>query len=237
MATRTIQRRLAALKSYYAWLYGVGEIQRNPAHGVKYKNEVPAEVKVITEQELFLAISKAENKRDALAAWVMFQCFTSSEETLRLKKDDFFVDCNGKHQVLIRKWGKKKERVLQITEGLFCFAKSIDTAGERLFVSRKKNILSHVQFWRVINKMFSDIGLPFVKPKTLWQSGIAHAVRSEKSVYWVLKRTGRPSLDFLVKYVEAIIESETNGERNCITVNRPNSFLPSSPNPNGAPCP
>lgn len=116
---KTINRKLASLRSYYRWLLKNGIVKQNPClkiKGPKQQKKLPIfakESEITPERLAHLFTDDVSGKRDQLIFEVLYQTGIRLSELIALKKEDV-----GRRQIKVL--GKRqKERLIPISPQLY----------------------------------------------------------------------------------------------------------------------
>lgn len=119
LAVRTVNRKLSAIRSFYAFLHRRGHVNADPAaqvHGLKMPSRNPTFIKQHELERLLDAqvMDDFPSARDALVIRLLYATGMRRAELMRLTDADIDVD-----QGVVRVMGKgRKERILPLLEDL-----------------------------------------------------------------------------------------------------------------------
>lgn len=168
VTTRTVNRKLSTLKSFYKYLQRNGLIHIHPLEKVlspKSKKSLPVfvekeKMEILFEQELFP--QDFEGTRDKLILDMFYQTGIRLSELINIKMADVNV-----HENTLKVFGKrKKERIIPIGPGLIESIQKYQQKREELlnsqeitflFITKSANKIYEKLVYRVVNKYLNLI--------------------------------------------------------------------------------
>ena len=204
LTNKTINRKIASLKSYYKFLLKTEQIKTSPllrhkSLKVAKKIQIPFSIK---EMDDVLSVFEFENtfegKRDQLMIELFYATGIRRAELIGLKVLD--VDLSLK---IIKVLGKRnKERIIPVTQ-LFLshikeyvqFRGKIETSCDNLFVTKKGLKIYNSLVYRVINSYFSRASTKLKKsPHVLRHTFATHLLNEGADLNAVKELLGHTSL-------------------------------------------
>jgi len=196
VSNRTINRKVASLKSYYKFLQGIGSIKVNPlakhrALKTAKKIEVPFSEEEMQKVLLEMRFTDDfEGVRDKLIVELLYATGIRRAELINLKTVD--VDLSSK---LLKVLGKRnKERIVPLlptTRDLF--STYFDEA--HVFLLKSGHKLYETLVYRVINKYFSEVSTKVKKsPHILRHTFATHLLNKGADLNSVKELLGHSSL-------------------------------------------
>ncbi len=166
IANKTINRKISALKSFFKFLYTVGEIDTYPLSGHKsLRNEKRVQVP-FSENEMQVVHqydfgNNFEGLRNQLIIELFYTLGVRRTELISLKVSD--IDFGAKTIKILGK--RKKERLLPMVEEVMALLKRYIEVRNKTFVNVKDvlillnngNILNETFVYRLINNYFRGI--------------------------------------------------------------------------------
>jgi integrase/recombinase XerC len=206
LSGRTVNRKTASLKAYYAYLLRMGRINKNPLKGHKpMKTSKMMEVP-FSEQEmdrlfkLFPHANTYEDIRNQLIVELLYTTGIRRSELTGLKVSDLDL-CSGTIKVL----GKRnKERLIPLLKGvLIRFEKYLDsrkttfpqTQYNALFLTDKGNKINDSLVYRIINRYLREVSDKTKRsPHVLRHTFATHMLNKGADINSVKELLGHSSL-------------------------------------------
>lgn len=206
ISNRSINRKIASLKSYYRFLQKIGEVTINPlakhkALKTSKKIEIP-----FSEAEMDAVLSNIiynddfEGKRDQLMINLLYATGMRRAELINLKLSDIDFESN-----CIKVLGKRnKERLIPMLEVLkpyfldYYYERSKIDAVQRMeyvFVSKQGNKIYETLVYRVVDKYFKEVSSKVKKsPHILRHTFATHLLNKGADLNAVKELLGHSSL-------------------------------------------
>ena len=213
VVNRSVNRKLASLKSYYSFLLLVGEIDVNPL--LKHKSlKVVKKLQIpfsVAEMDFVLASDYSDDSFEGIRNRFMVEMFYATgirkAELISLRISD--IDLNSR---TIKVLGKRnKERVIPMSSSLLVGLESYMQAREALFVSveidnlfltKKGTIIYNSLVYRVINSYFSIASTKLKKsPHVLRHTFATHLLNEGADLNSIKELLGHTSLAATQIYV------------------------------------
>lgn len=204
IANKTINRKISALKSFFKFLYTIGEIEKYPLSGHKsLRNEKRVQVP-FSEHEMQVVHhydfgNNFEGLRNQLIIELFYTLGVRRAELISLKVSD--IDFTAKTVKVLGK--RKKERVLPVVDELVALMKKYIEIRNKTFVNVKDvlillnngNILNETFVYRLINNYFRGI-TPKVKksPHMLRHTFATHLLNNGADLNSIKELMGHASL-------------------------------------------
>ncbi|MCH8741449.1 tyrosine-type recombinase/integrase [Patescibacteria group bacterium] len=213
-ANSTIDRRIAALASFFNYLIARGKIRVNPCDGIVRTRDFKFQPQVLTQKEiaLFLATlqksSTQEVKRDLAMMELLCTTGIRTTELVSLDIDMFKLD-RGTPYIKIKKNGRQRDiaiapRVVQTLKRYVvqirpCFVKN--TKEKALFVNRKGERLTRQGVWLKVKEHAKAAGLKDrVTPSVLRHSFAVHQLGQGVSLNRVQQLLGHSRVSTTKKH-------------------------------------
>jgi len=175
-ASGTINRRVAALRSFYKWLVLIKAVTRNPTLKLRFPKRPPRPVKMITADQITELLAMPDNTimlgaRDLALLEIMISTCARVSELVELDQDA--VDLNSETPCLYLKG--KKARVVTLGVGAhaallryLAFRSQMSTTSTFLFLNKHGRRLSSRSVRRKLDKYLAMAGIdPEINPYTL----------------------------------------------------------------------
>ena len=213
----TIARKLAALKSLFSFGHRIGYLTFNVGAAVSTP-KVPDRLaeRILSEPDVQLILVHEENLRNAVLLRLFYASGARVSElaNLRWKAVQERGKENGRlvGQVVLLGKGEKTRSILLSadtweaidklkTDELRC---GHGTANDPVFRSRKGNLLSRQQMWRIVKTAAKRVGLEqAVSPHWLRHAHASHALDHGAPTHLVKETLGHKSLATTSKYTHA----------------------------------
>jgi integrase/recombinase XerC len=206
LSNRSINRKIASLKSYYRFLQKIGEIVASPlskhkALKISKKVEIPfSEVEMDAVLSSFGYTNDFQGKRDQLMIQLLYATGIRRAELINLKLSD--VDLETKNIKVLGK--RNKERIIPMLISLEDYF--LDYYRERdkidsieksvyVFVSKSGNKIYETLVYRTINKYFDEVSSKLKKsPHILRHTFATHLLNKGADLNSVKELLGHSSL-------------------------------------------
>jgi len=213
LAKSSIERKIACLKSFFAYLQKKNHADDNPARMLKFPKKEQKAFKVFNIDSI-IALLDAPDKsdgagmRDALLLELMYGTGVRVSELVGLNVSD--IDFGGK-RILIRGKGKK-ERIVPIADLHICMIndyldikKEICTGYtpdyEVVFINKYGNRLTDRSVRRIVEKYLKMAGLPIdFSPHSFRHSYATHLLEGGADLRTIQQLLGHESLTTTQKY-------------------------------------
>ncbi|MFD0963378.1 tyrosine-type recombinase/integrase [Pseudofulvibacter geojedonensis] len=206
LSNRSINRKIASLKSYYKFLLKIRVIEVSPLLKHKAlknpkKVQVPFSVKEMNDVfELVGYKDDFEGKRDRLIIELFYSTGIRKAELIALKFSDIFLD-----ERVIKVLGKRnKERLIPITQSLVdVFSEYLSCrknvifpeSNDFVFVTKKGSKIYDTLVYRIINSYFSIVSSKLKKsPHVLRHTFATHLLNEGADLNAVKELLGHTSL-------------------------------------------
>lgn len=223
-AKSSMARKLAALRTYFKFLLHLGEVDENPAKGVRNPKQDRRQPRALNVDEVF-AILDGENKvvepqdgespaiikRNLALAELLYGSGLRISEALQLDIDSFDL-----HAQVIRVLGKGgKERLAPLSDTSIAvlhvwmsFRSQIADPDEKaLFVGRRGRRLDRREAARIIKKMCQSAGLATtISPHGLRHSFATHLLTAGADMRAVQELLGHKRLTTTQRYIHINME-------------------------------
>ena len=206
ITNRSINRKIASLKSYYRFLQKIGEIMVNPlakhkALKTSKKIEIPfSEVEMDAVLSNIIYSDDFEGKRDQLIINLLYATGMRRAELINLKLPDIDFESNS-----IKVLGKRnKERLIPMLAGLkpyfldyYSERSKIDGVQriEYVFLSKQGNKIYETLVYRIVDKYFKEVSSKVKKsPHILRHTFATHLLNKGADLNAVKELLGHSSL-------------------------------------------
>ena len=197
IGSKTLQRQLAATRSFFRFLQKTGAMQQNPALGVQAPKSAKKLPKILDVDQLAGMLDAKSDGMLESRDLAMFELFYSSglrlSELVMLNVNDLSLD-DGSLRVRFGKGGKQRQvpvgekAVSSIRRWLNCRANS---QAEALFISAKGSRLSRRSVQLRLERWGKKIGLQeHVHPHMLRHSFASHLLESSQDIRAVQELLG-----------------------------------------------
>ena len=224
-SSRTIQRRLSAVRSFHAFLVDDDRAPANPSVGIagpSSPGRLPKALGVAVVQSLLDSVSADEPiaLRDRALLEVLYGTGARVSEVVGLAVDDVYTG-EGSTSDLLRVVGKgNKERVVPLgsharhaleaylTRARPILAKKSARATPALFLGSRGSALTRQSIWNVLKKRARDAGIADpLSPHTLRHSCATHLVAGGADIRVVQELLGHQSVQTTQIYTKVTIDS------------------------------
>jgi len=219
LSERTINRKIAAIKSFYKFLLKTGTISGNPAailSGMKVKRSVPVpfsekEMFVLFDAEIFE--NSFEGLRDKAIISLLYTTGIRKAELINLKLHD--IDFDKKELKVLGK--RNKERLVPLLDNtlnhLVAYIKqrevlvNTNTAEPFLFLTKKRKKMYDVLVYRIINSYISKVSVKHKKsPHMLRHTFATHLLNNGAGLNAIKELLGHSSLAATQVYTHSSIK-------------------------------
>lgn len=209
--TRSLDRIIASLRSFFSYLLTEGVLAHNPALMLKYSNTPRPKPTILNPEEfeallLGLEMFKPECHRNKAMLGLMYTAGLSVSELIGLKVSDidFRTNC-----IYIEGEGHKT-RVIPLTPTarqyvkpyFKTFRESLNTPPDTLFLNNRGTSLSRIMVFNIVKHLAEKVG--FVKkisPSTFRHSFAYNLIQSGTDLKTVKKMLGFTSASMLDVYI------------------------------------
>jgi integrase/recombinase XerD len=196
IATSTVARKIAALKSFFRYLVRAGLIESDPAQGLdapKVKKRLPRTLSSQDVERLLAApgnSNQPKTLRDRALLELLYATGMRVSELVSLNLDDVNLMT---HDVRVRNDRGDRERIVPMQEragqALQLYLERGRPALARgaadstaLFLNHRGRKLTRQGMWLIIKEYAEQVGIPFeVTPHTLRHSFAAHMIEQHKA--------------------------------------------------------
>lgn len=193
---RTINTKLAALKSFYAYCLEEDKMTKNPAQMVlspKKEDRLPS---YLTKRQLALLQEQArKNHRDRAIIDTLYATGVRISELLNIKLGDVKWET---HQIWIREGKGNKERFVLFTyacaERLETYLQSRKDSSEYLISNGRGEALSYPSVEQMFKKLSKDLGFK-VTPHTLRHTFAAHLMEKGMEFHYIQELLGHVNVN------------------------------------------
>ena len=203
---KTIARKIAALKSFFKFLYREEYLETNPANGIAIPKQAKRLPKILSQKEIgsifdtLRTISPAEY-RDKAILELLYSSGLRVSEIVSLK----YADLNSVDR-LIKVSGKgSKERIVPIGQQAakaiqdylkYCREKIIPSRNiEELFISLNGKALTRQRIWQIIKEILARTAIiKNVSPHTLRHSFATHLIEKGADLRTVQEMLGHANI-------------------------------------------
>ena len=199
LSTRSINRKISSLKSYFNFLVAINKLKISP---LKLHKNLKVEPKIIipfNEREMDRVFEIFNNNsgkldRDFLIIEILYSTGIRRDELINLKFEDIYFE-----QGLIKVLGKRnKERLVPILPNLLSKIKnysSNNSINNYLFKSKNGKKISPSTIYRIVKKYFRQISSKNkISPHVLRHSFATHMINNGADINSVKEILGHSSL-------------------------------------------
>ena len=227
LSEKTINRKIAALKSFYKFLQKTGTIQKNPAaqlNGLKVRRKVPvpfstAEINELLDGSFFS--DNFEGMRDYCLITLLYTTGIRRAELINLKETDIDFYKNE-----LKVTGKRnKQRIVPLlyntinairkyleVKNKFFTGKQVDNF---LFLTKKGKKMYDVLVYRIINSYLSSVSVKHKKsPHVLRHTFATHLLNNGADLNSIKELLGHSSLAATQVYTHSSIQELKKVYRN-----------------------
>ena len=215
ICNRSINRKIASLRTYFRFLIKAQEVEKNPLLKIPPIKSSKRNPVFIMEDDMDKIIHNIEyedsfcGKRDKLIIYLLYATGIRKSELLSLEEKDFEV---SKQE--LRVFGKRrKERVIPIGDKIICLLneyleqkKSLEIDDETLFINDKQEVLSIAQLDKIVRKYLSVANVERKSPHILRHTFATHLINEGADVMNVKELLGHQSLEATQIYTHNTIE-------------------------------
>jgi integrase/recombinase XerD len=216
-AEATVARKVAAVKSFFAYLQAEGKVKTNPTESLaspKVGKQLPKPLTVQEIDELLEQPARRntpEAKRDRAMLEVMYATGLRVTELVSLDVDDAALDNPRPFIRLVGKGNRERqipvlEQPAQEVEEYIKYARP-RLVGERpekaLFVNRRGERLTRQGFWLILKGYAREAGISGrVTPHTLRHSFATHMLRGGMDIHKVQELLGHANISTTQVYTQ-----------------------------------
>ena len=216
-AEATVARKVAAVKSFFAFLQAEGKLKTNPAETLaspKVGKSLPKPLTVQEIDELLeqpLRRNSTEARRDRAMLELMYATGLRVTELVSLDVNDVQVEGDRTYVRLVGKGNRERqvpllEQPAQEVESYTKLARP-RLVGERaetaLFVNRRGQRLTRQGFWLILKGYASEVGIEGrVTPHTLRHSFATHMLRGGMDIHKVQELLGHANISTTQVYTQ-----------------------------------
>ena len=199
LSTRSINRKISSLKSYFNFLIAINKLNVSP---LKLHRNLKVEPKIIipfNEREMDKVFEIFNNNsgkldRDFLIIEILYSTGIRRDELINLKFEDIYFE-----QGLIKVLGKRnKERLVPVLPNLLSKIKkynSNNSINSYLFKSKNGKKISPSTIYRIVKKYFRQISSKNkISPHVLRHSFATHMINNGADINSVKEILGHSSL-------------------------------------------
>ena len=199
LSTRSINRKISSLKSYFNFLVAINKLKISP---LKLHKNLKVEPKIIipfNEREMDKVFEIFNNNsgkldRDFLIIEILYSTGIRRDELINLKFEDIYFE-----QGLIKVLGKRnKERLVPVLPNLLSKIKkynSNNSINSYLFKSKNGKKISPSTIYRIVKKYFRQISSKNkISPHVLRHSFATHMINNGADINSVKEILGHSSL-------------------------------------------
>jgi len=199
LSTRSINRKISSLKSYFNFLVAINKLKISP---LKLHKNLKVEPKIIipfNEREMDRVFEIFNNNsgkldRDFLIIEILYSTGIRRDELINLKFEDIYFE-----QGLIKVLGKRnKERLVPVLPNLLSKIKkysSNNSISSYLFKSKNGKKISPSTIYRIVKKYFRQISSKNkISPHVLRHSFATHMINNGADINSVKEILGHSSL-------------------------------------------
>jgi integrase/recombinase XerD len=201
----TINQRLAAIRSLFAFACKCGYLQFNVAQGVK--TQPPSDVlheRILEQEEVKKLIGAAKSERDRLLLSLLYATGLRVSEICSLNWSDLKPRKGGGQATIIGKGGKA--RTVLIGQGLWQQILGLERSEKTsaVFVSRTGRRLDRTMLHKIIKDCAERAGVnPHVSAHWLRHAHACHSLENGCDIDVLMRSLGHSSLTVTSKYLHA----------------------------------
>jgi integrase/recombinase XerD len=216
-AEATVARKVAAVKSFFAYLQAEGKLGANPAESLASPKVGRSLPKPLTVQEIDELLEQPmrrttpEAKRDRAMLELMYATGLRVTELVSLDVGDAYLDLAKPYVRLVGKGNRERqipllEQPAQEVSEYIRFARP-RLVGERneqaMFVNRRGDRLTRQGFWLILKAYARDAGIEGrVTPHTLRHSFATHMLRGGMDIHKVQELLGHANISTTQVYTQ-----------------------------------
>ncbi len=216
-AEATVARKIAAVKSYFAYLQAEGLIGANPCESLASPKVGKSLPKPLTPQEIDELLeqpnrrSTPEAKRDRAMLELMYATGLRVTELVSLDVNDVSLDSAHSHVRLVGKGNRERQLPLldqpahEVREYVvYARPRLIGERNEHaLFVNRRGERLTRQGFWLILKGYAKEAGIEGrVTPHTLRHSFATHMLRGGMDIHKVQELLGHANISTTQVYTQ-----------------------------------
>lgn len=216
-AEATVARKVAAVKSFFAFLQAEGKLKSNPTEALESPRVGKSLPKPLTVQEIDELLEQParrntpEARRDRAMLELMYATGLRVTELVSLDVDDVRLDTDKPFVRLVGKGNRERqvpfgEQPAQEVAAYLRFARPL-LVGERdekaLFVNRRGERLTRQGFWLILKNYVKEAGIQGrVTPHTLRHSFATHLLRGGLDLRTVQEFLGHANISTTQVYTQ-----------------------------------
>ncbi len=205
----TVNRRLAALRKFFAWAKGVGRITDLPTEQVKGLPAAPRTPKALAKREIDRLIREAErhgDRRNLAILLTLRHTGLRVGELCNLRLGDVTISAR-KGQLLVRAGKGNKDRVIPLNndarQAIAAYLEVRPTVADgHLFVGQRGAPLQPQGVQHVVAKYAHRAGLPDVTPHVLRHTFAKHVLDAGEDLATVQRLLGHERLETTAIYTQ-----------------------------------
>lgn len=209
---RSINRHIAALKSYFKYLMRTQKIDKNPTlklRSLPIESRLPEFISQKKNAELMIALDDDDNQRDALIVMLLYTTGMRRAELVSLTTDD--IDIAQRKIRVTGKGSKQREIPLlsEICDRLEQYLQNNIWKGEKkhLFLTKKSEPIGVNEVYRVVRRVLSSAGVQGKQsPHTLRHTFATHLMAEGAPLRSIQELLGHNSLGTTQIYTHNTIE-------------------------------
>jgi len=222
LSERSINRKIAALKSFYKFLLKTQSLQKNPLAditGMKIRKKVPVpfsqeEMKQLLDLELFP--DDFEGKRDKLIIHLLYTTGIRRAELINIKQND--IDFYKKELKVTGK--RNKQRIIPLLDSVldefqrYMVEKNAffnEKSSDYILVTKKGKKIYDMLVYRIINSYLSSVSVKHKKsPHMLRHTFATHLLNNGADLNSIKELLGHTSLAATQVYTHTSIQELKN---------------------------
>lgn len=216
-AEATIARKVAAVKSFFAFLQAEGATKSNPAESLASPRVGKSLPKPLTVQEIDELLEQParrnspEGRRDRAMLELMYATGLRVTELVSLDLDDLDLMSEQPHVRLVGKGNRERQiplleqTVHEVLEYIrFARPRVVGARNEKaLFVNRRGERLTRQGFWLILKSYAQEAGIKAtVTPHTLRHSFATHMLRGGMDIHKVQELLGHANISTTQVYTQ-----------------------------------